>query len=288
MSVDLRQTPKTEDNVTRVSVEKPEGTRKTFVSPDWGDCTTWYWKSTKLDGYQLDAYDDGYTIYQGYGCWIDNFHGKYFDEDVLTNEAGDIPRLKIYVDGYEKIEQDPQYLISADLSLKGDYVVDYKNAKVTFHDALLAGSVVTGDIWIHTTSEWIIKPDSGKKLKLETAEVQFSKNISLKDKVNFQVWVYNPYDLPNKVPYGNPAVYKTMKDFINEANGALPSIPATANINKTWRDLEDDVVTYPWNYQAVTELKSSVGAEIRISLAHNEVFDGFATATFYCRVFDDV
>lgn len=291
--MDLRNKPTTADSVTRVSVEAPEGSRVTLVSPDWADKTTWYFKSTRNagvtltdsgDGLRFDIDPDGYAV-----TIIDNYHGKYSDEDFLKTVDGYLPRAKAYVDGYEKTEQDPHY------GNGGDYLVNYRDGYVTFLQSQ-AGKTVTMDYWEVGTSCWTIKPVAGKKLKLISAEVQFSENISVRDTVIFQPYgfvdVFAPHlvgPIPSGtlIPLGDPTIYKSMMDYINEANGALPVIPKTTTSNPTWRDLKFNIETYPWHYQALTELKSSYGMEVRITLQHHEEFSGYATATFYCLSYND-
>lgn len=283
------RTRTTSDNILRVTSEKPtEGIKLTIISSDWGDPCTWYYKSRKiLDGYVLDNINTTaeklagtYTKYEGYGTWIDNFHGRYSDEDYLTNDIGEVPRLKVYVDGYEKTEVDPH-------TGEGDFTVDYENAQVIFNSTVGSEAVVSVDAWLAQESTWSIVPNPGTKIIIDYVEVQFSADIKLTDSVVFQSWVYNPYDLPNKVPYGDPTKYKSMKDYINEANRSYPLVLKTTHQSPGWRDLQTDYNIYVWDYQSVLEISSSVGAEIRIALEHDVPFEGSATAAFYCRVFEE-
>jgi len=280
----------TNDNVLRVSTEAPEGSRKTFITPNWCDKTTWYYKAAKSLGVPLTDSGDQLT-FNGTGPWVDNYHGKYTNEDFLTTEVGDVPRMKVYVNTIEKTEVDPHTNI-------GDYTVDYANGTVTFAVALLGSDTITADIWAVSDSTWVLKPATGKKLKIISVEAQFSTDISLRDTVKFQPYGYvevyapsltpTPYPAGTLIPLGNPTTYKTMNGFIDEANGAMPVIYKTTNPSPSWRDLTTDVQTFPWNYQAVTELTSSSGLEIQISLEHDSQFDGdVATATFYCLSYDE-
>ncbi|NIT79753.1 MAG: hypothetical protein GWN58_33895 [Anaerolineae bacterium] len=285
--MDLSQR-KTTDGVTRVSTERPEGSRTTIVSPNWCDKTTWYYKATKKQGITLVDSGDHTTYNPDTGDeapWIDNYHGKYFAEDFLLTEDGDLPRLKVYVDSVEKTEQDPH------TASGGDFTVNYATGAVTFLSALTGTETVTADVWQAGSSCWILAPAEGKKLKILYSEVQFSEDIELKDTVKFQpyglVEIFAPqycpvpYPAGTMIPLGNPVVYKTFMDFINEANGAYPSIKANTSATPEWRNLQHDMDTFPFNYQATTNLID--GMEIRIFLEHEAVFGGHAaTATFYC------
>lgn len=271
--LDMRTKPVTGDKVSRVSVERPEGSRTTLITPNWCDKTTWWYKSTKQTAQVLD-HVSGYTVYESPttdAVWVDNYHGKYSNEDFLLTEDGDVPRLKVYVNDVEKTEQDSH------LGTGGDYTVNYATAQVTFLVALDSEDVVKVDAWEADCSCWVLKPATGKKIKIVSSEVQFSDDIVIKDTVKFQLYVW---DGETMIPYGNPINYKCIMDYINEANGATPVIPKTTS-TPGWRDIDHDIVTLPWNYQALTEL--GAGMEIRIELEHDEVFEGqVATATFYC------
>ena len=292
--VDLRQQQKTVDEVLRVSVERPEGSRVTLITPNWCDKQTWWYDSTKKEGQTLDHVSD-YIVYESPTAtkgWVDNYHGRYSNEDFLLTKDGDIPRLKVYVNDVEKTEQDP-HTVSG-----GDYTVDYENAKVTFLLALTDTDVVTVDAWDVDGASWVLKPASSKKLKIVFTEVQFSDDILIKDTILFQVRglvdVIAPHLIPDPYPSGtmlpipgvNPVTYKTMMDYINEANGAKPLIPKTTG-TPTWRDLDHNIMTLPWDYQAVTEVKSWM--DIEVKMQHGVEFGGsVATATFYCLSYNDV
>jgi len=90
-----------------------------------------------------------------------------------------------------------------------------------------------------------------------------------------------PYPSGTLIPIGSPTIYKTMMNYIDEANGAMPEIPPMGGAG--WRGTSQAVQIFPWRYQAMTELVSSYGMEIRIQLQHETPFGGdVATATFYC------
>jgi len=49
----------------------------------------------------------------------------------------------------------------------------------------------------------------------------------------------------------------------------------------------ENIIVYPWDYQAVTVLEASKGMQVEISLEHDTTFSGHATATFYCLEYDE-
>ena len=281
----------TDDKVLRVSVEPTEGDRFTFTSPNWADATTWYYKSTKHEDVILTDSGDGLTFSIDPDgdpvVVIDSLHGKYTDEDYLKTEAGDIPRAVVYASGVQVTEKDPH-------NNTGDYTVDYDAGTVTFDSAPL--TPVTMTYWESGSSEYIITPRAGKKLKIVYVEAQFSGDVSIKDSLHFEAWGYAGAFAPQYVPVPYAAtdriqlketIYKTMRDYVNEANGTLNTSEGTTHSNPTWRDETRKIVTYPWHYQAVTSLCSNYGMQLRIKLEHDAPFDGFATATFYCLSVDD-
>jgi hypothetical protein len=275
---------KTSDGLPRVSIEPTEGTKLTLISPNWCDKTTWYMSSVRELGTTLTG-NAQRTEYTGTGIWVDNYHGRYSDEDTLKTDEGFVPRLKVYVDGVQKVEVDPH-------TNAGDYLVDYMGAKVTFSSPLSEGAVVTADVYKVQNSVWRVLPSAGKHLKIVLVEAQFSLDVHVTDSILFQPYgyvdVFAPQLMPGvpsgtKIPLGPPKKYKTMMDYVNEATGALPLIKSPSGGTNTWRDITCDMQVFPWNYIAVTELSSAAGMEVRISLEHNVPFGGTAaTASLYC------
>jgi len=297
VSIDLTQKPKTADDVLRVSIEHAEGSGRTIITPNWSDKTSWYYAATKCVAQELvDQGDQLHYRSPTYPkSWVDNYHAKYTGEDFLVTKDGDVPRLKVYVDGVQKTEQDPHY------GSGGDFVVDYSNGEVTFLTTLSAAAVVTCDVWESGSSLWVIKPISGKLLKVIGSEVQFSTDVLIKDSTIFAAYgpvdvfapdlTPTPYPSGTMIPLGNPTIYKTKMDFINESNGSMPRVLKTEEVGATWRDLQVDVDLLPWDYKAVKRLVDfpvlNSSMELRIYLEHDEPMGGTnATATFYCMSYD--
>jgi len=285
-------TPKTDDGKKLVSTWPTEGSKTTAISPNWCDKTTWYHNAIRVDGYV--AYCDNaptYTIYDmGSLSIIDTYHGKISGEDFLKSDDGYSFRVTVKVNGVEKTEQDPHY------GSGGDYTINYDTGKITFLNALTESDVVTTTYFYASGSEWVLSPLAGKTLKVSRAEVQFSDDIEITDTIIFQAYglvdvfapqlVNNPFPSGTKIPLGDADVMKTIMDYINDANGAYPEIPALGGGG--WRGMSRKIITFPWDYQSVTDLFSSAGMEIRIKLEHDVPFNGaVATATFYCLSVDE-
>ena len=254
-----------EGHVT-VEVRPRLGSGKTIVTHNFCDPCTWYQKSTLEDGgdgYGAVLTDEGsQTVYDSaHTNWIDVKHGRLTGEDLLPYG------VSVTVEGSAKTEDT-------------DFTVDYENGKITFNPALNPSDEVKAVYHYAASSTFTIGPDAGKKLRLLYTEAQFSINAEIPKPITFQVWVYNPQDLPNKVPYGNPEVYKSGYDLANIGNGGA-YVPAFGGI-------EEDVVIIPFNYATVKDLASSVGAEIRISVQDDTPCDGyFGSLTAYCLSEDE-
>jgi hypothetical protein len=245
-----------------------EGTKTTLFSHDWCNPTTWYSKATRVVDETATCANPGtYTQYQAsHANLIDSYHGKITDEDTLKDSSNNSFRVVVKVNGVAKTEADPD-------DGGNDYSVNYDTGVITLSTALTVDDVVLVTYHYANEADFVIKPSTGKKLKIKSAEAQFSKDVVLNDTVIFEVVVAG-----NVVA---KSVYKSMQDYINAANGAYPVIPAMGGSG--WRGSTQECITLPWNYQSLTDLKSSIAMEIRIKLARNRKFGGkFATAAFYC------
>lgn len=245
--------PKTDvQQIPKVSVYKPEGSSSTKVSYDWTDKCTWYQKSTRvIDGAM--SLESGLTYQSGNPFWIDLSSGRLYEEDSFAS-------------AHSISVRDDSGVIDP-----SGYSVDYEAGKVTLNQSP-TGSVLATYSYA-TTSEWVLAPTAGKVLHIEHAELQFSKNVQMSP-VAFQIWVYNPADLPNKIMY-QQIIYKNEKDVVGAANLGQGFIPA-------FGQLTQDILVFPFNYATVKSLQSSVGAELRVRVLNDVPFSGeFATATFY-------
>jgi hypothetical protein len=262
-STDLRSNPRNTRGKTRIQVDAPEGSRLDIISVNWCDKTTWYPKSTKVT-------DEVYTESSGtvfnpttQRPYVDVTHGKLTGEHTLRSEYTPV----VKVDDVVKTENSPG-------QTDNDYTIDYDTGVVTFN-ASQTGKTVKVTYYYVGSSEWIVAPDAEKMVRVTQVEVQFSENIILNDSVKFQLYVAGN-------PYGDPTIYQTMYDYINESSLAYPSIPQMGGSG--WRGMSGPVRIFRWPYaeRGTTDLKSSLGMEIRVCLENDAVFGGdFAVATFY-------
>lgn len=255
--VDLKQKSAV-TQIPKVSVHKSEGSSGSIASHDWTDPCTWYTESTRVTGETLTL-DAGKTYDMANNNIIDLVHGRVSDEDDFSSSY----LIKVYDNGVLKTEDT-------------DYTVDYENGKVTFDAGYTVTGPVTADYSYESGSMFKLVPDSGKILHLEHAELQFCKNIQMNSGgyIDFDIYVYDPNDLPNKVLYKRKR-YKNIKDILNSANLGQGSIPAIDGFT-------NDILVFPFNYVTTQSLLSSQGAELRVSLSDDTPLTGeWATATFY-------
>lgn len=263
MSIDLRQPPKTSRSHPLVTLAPPEGSRLDVISVNWCDKTTWYPKSTKVTDEVYSETDATHFAPATERAYVDVTHGKLTGETDLR--ATYAPVVK--VNDVTKTESSPG-------TTDGDYQIDYTTGVVTFN-ASQTGKTVKVTYHYVGESEWVIAPAAGKLVRVAQVEVQFSENIDLKDTVKFQLYVGGS-------PYGDPTLYQTMYDYINEASLSYPSIPQMGG--SSWRGMTGPVRIFRWPYseRGTTDLKSSLAMEIRVSLENDVEFGGdFAVATFY-------
>jgi hypothetical protein len=246
-----------------------------IVTHNFCDKTTWWQQSTQVTDETLTDSGDGLTFNSAHSEWIDLTHGGYYLEDRVENRDDYIPVVK--VDGVTKTERTP---FSA---TGGDYVVDYHSGQVTFAEAQTG--TVTASYFYAGSSLFVVAPDAGKVLWVRDSEVQFSVDVVMTSTINFQAWAYNPTELPNKMPVSNKTNYKTLRNFVEEAKGVYPTVPA---IGGSPRGMLQEHIVFPFKYTQVKALPSSMGVEIRVWMDEDVEFEGeFGTATFYCSSYDE-
>lgn len=234
-----------------VSIRRPEGTSATIVSHDFCNKSTWYQKATQVLNETLSA--NGLVYSSLNSGWIDLEHGKVYNEHSISDKK----RPKIYVGGSEVFS---------------GFTINYELGVVTFDSD--PGGVVSSDYYYGSDSCFTLAPSAGKVLLLEHAELQFTKDVQITSPVNFEIWGYNPTDLPNKMLYKS-IKYKNIKDVISSANLGQGVIPAIG-------ELTQDIVVFPFTYVTILPMAASQGLELRISMDNNTELGGqWGTVTFY-------
>jgi hypothetical protein len=269
----------------KVEVAPREGTGTNFYTPNMCDKTSWFEGATAVTEFELTDSGD-LTTWNTNGThdgpWIDLTHGKIFKEDKLsTTTPALLCKVEVSTDtGTTWVEKTEDTFNDAD----EDYTVDYKNGTVTFNTALNSGDKVRASFSKPAaTMNFTISPPSGKVLRLEHVETQISTDAGITCNVQYEVWAYNPYDLPNKICVSK-SVYKTMNDFLVESTGVYPIFPKL-DVNNP-RGIKEDIIVVPFNYTASRDIKSSQGVEIRVTLP-KEFSGTLCNTTFYCLEEDE-
>lgn len=291
--------PETSDGKPILSLWPTEGSRKTIISHNWTDPTTWISYAKQVTHETPTEVTPGLVFELANDYITDIYHGKIWEEDKL--DSGYRVLVETSSDGginwTERTEEDPHEAETTG-SAHGDYVLDYTTGVLTFHSSIGSDDVRVSyyyaDLTDPNASHYVISPLPGKQLKLRRAEVQFTTDIELTDTVIFEtmgfVDVFAPQLLTTATPPGpfppgtkipiSQTIYKTMQDYYNEANGAQPTYPALGGSG--WRGVNQGVVVLQWDYAAVLPISSAAGMEVHIYLPHNRPFGGtYATATVY-------
>jgi hypothetical protein len=261
----------------RTVVEPPAGSKLQLISVNWCDPCTWFYNSIKVVDEVLQDSGDGYTFISANKHWIDLSHGRVsYEDDVILESNGDYMPI-ISVDGVAATATETD---------GGFATIDYDKGWVIFNEDK-SGKIIKATYWYGKSSIFILKPNPGKKIKILQVEVQFSKNIQLMDSMYYQPYGYAGVFAPQLglpqtqlIPLTTPIVYKRITDYINEANGALPIIPAISS--NTWRGTKDEMIIFQWKYLARTDLHASYGMELRVGLIDDTPHIGeHSVATFY-------
>lgn len=274
--------PLTADYRQRVALEKPSGSRATQITFNWCDKTSWYPDAARIvDETPTEPENEAY--YQlAHTYLIDTYHGKIFGEDFLKDANNNSYRVVVKVDGVTKTEQNPH------TGSGGDYTIDYVNGRITPLSWSRGTGAVTVTYNYAQTSKFWVKPPTGCKLVVNAVEVQFAGNLDLTDTAIFQprglasYWAPQ-YGLPagTKIPLGNPLMYKTIRNFYDDAMKSYP--PYTALGGNSWRGSQQAMILLDWDYTRTTDLYDSKGMDIEVRLEHDAAYGGeFATVTFYC------
>ena len=278
--------PRVASGIQRVVSEKTTVSRLTLYSHDWTDPTTWLTRAVRVVDEAASDSGNHLTYSLAHTNIIDTYHGKITAEDYVKDAAGHNYRVVVKVGSTTLVEQDPH------TGTGGDYTINYNTGVITLASALTGSETVSVTYHYANGSEFIVAPAAGKVLKVDVAEVQFSDDVELTDSAVFQVYglvdVFAPQYVAagviptgTKIPLGDPVIYKTMTDYQNDALRAYPTYPPLGGSG--WRGTPKGVTVLDWDYVSSTELRASMGLEIRIKLEHDVPFGGYyATATFYC------
>lgn len=233
---------KDNDNNKKVTIQPRVGSGATLITHNFGDPCTWYEKSVLVTDEILNPkVAESYNIYKCSNVnIIDIEHGRLTFDNRLDQ------KYKIQV----KIN---------DVVITTGFSFNYELGEITFSNPLTINDVVKLTYYYATTNEFTIIPTSGKKLKVEHVELQFSIDVDMhgKTECHFEERGYDPNNLPNKKTY-KTAIYKNLMNFIDESNNKMfNTVPARDNMTKAM-----DI--FVWEYPVSRIMKSTQGAEVLI------------------------
>jgi hypothetical protein len=229
------------DGNLRSSLQPRGGSSTTIISHNFGDPCTWYSNAVESVDEVLST-SDNITYTASHVNIIDIEHGR------ITFDSKIDPKYKAIVKKNGSV-------------ITSGYVIDYEQGKVVFNSANTTTDTITLSYYYATTSDFTIKPSTGKLLKIPLIEVQFSVNVSLLGKYEFQFEElgYDPNNLPNKMVY-KTTLYRSIKNFIDESNNSL------AKVLPAMGELTNDIISFVWEYQTYRPMIDSQGAELKIKL----------------------
>lgn len=267
----------------QAQVRPTQGSSAILVTHNFCDPCTWFGDSVRITEEVLSDLGDHIHYRSDHKNWIDLTHWRLTHEDNIINDTESWPNgpftVLVTVDDVVQVEGQ-------------DYKVDYESGELRFRwischqdnvwfgaGPLNPGAVVKATYNYANGSTYYLRPAVGKILRIVKTEVQFTQDVLIRDTMIWQTWVYNPYDLPNKVPYGAPVVYKGAKDYIAEGNQGTGTIQPFGG---TVRGMHNKVSVFPFDYVSSKDLPASAGAEIRCQLKnHLPMIGEWGTATMY-------
>lgn len=235
---------KDDDGNQKVTIQPRLGSGITIVTHNFGDPCTWYQNSVEIiDEILVPKVPEVYDTYKCSKTYIIDIENGRITFDDRVNQKYKI-RVKVN-----------------DSIVTSGFTFNYENGEITFNTPLTSNDVIKLSFWYATDSVFTIAPTPGKKLKVEYVETQFTADVDMKGKTEarFEEWGYNPADLPNKMLYKRTR-YKNISQFIDESNNRFcAELSPIDNLTKRLH-------VFVWDYPASRVMKSSEGAEVRISM----------------------
>lgn len=284
-----RLSSETQDNTAMLVTQVGrEGSEYTVATVNFCDKSTWFYTSERCDNAVLSS-SDGNTTYSLSGsndCWVDLYHGKYFQEYIVRAKQPHNYEVIVTVDDITQSMRAPF------ATEGGDYIVNYRSGSVTFSNPV-TGSVVKASYNKVVDSKFCLEPNEGNYLDVEEVEVQFTSDVEMKDRIVFEIQGYVQFFAPEMCEiYGGPLPlntsitlektwYDSLSQLIDEALGAYPVIPALGG--NSGRGTLNPTYGFPMRYATVRRMYSYYGICSWIYLENNIEYGGErATATFYC------
>lgn len=273
-----------------IDITYPKGKTGTkgssIVTHDFSDRTTWYQNAVAVTDEVLSDSGNGLTWNSANANWVNidslKLSMRYKYVPLRTSGFGSHSTYRVVV----KVDDAVQ---------SSGYTVNFVTGDIIF-DSTQAGSVVKATYYhndsVTNRSEWILKPQAGKVLTLEHAEMQFSKTSIINGYFRMEIWAGSTlatYDAASwsdgafDAGYGQYRMdYRGFHDFINIGNLGTGTIPVLDG-------LTSETCIFPFNYIKSIQLKDSQGAVLRlISEGDIQISSAdIATATLYLEEADE-
>lgn len=248
-------------------VQEPRpGSEKYFYTHNLCDPCTWFEGAVAVTEAAGTDSGDSTTWTFADVNFIDLRHGRVFKEDQIANQSSYDILVEVDSGGGWAAQTENTWG-----QTDNDFTFDYVAGEVTFNSALPGGSSVRVSGYKAAGSAYSVSPATGKRVKLEYVEVQYTQDIQMQSSIDFGIygyvqvfapalWVGNggPYPANTKIPLVSES-YKRLFDFFQESTGPYPVLPPHGG---------------DWKYETVTglaalESKMNSGYYEKIASRHN-------------------
>lgn len=263
---------------------------RVVVTHNFCDPTTWFSESTRVTDESAIDSGDGLTWNLANSNVIDLTHGKVHDEDNTVTAVGHGYSVDVTVDAVPMTQREP----FADSG--GDYTVNYSAGTITFASDQ-SGSTVLVSYSYANGSAFHLRPNTGTRLDIEYAEVQFSLDVEMTSDFQMIIQGFVEVFAPSlAVSNGGPIpdgtridlstyTYKTIDNIIEEAVEAMPSLPVFGTNNRASGARH----VFPFKYNSARNLSDAAGLGICLKLGDDKVWGGTrVTVSFYCVEREDM
>jgi hypothetical protein len=219
----------------RMQQEPREGAEKYFYTHNLCDACTWYQGATEVTEAAATDSGDLTTWTTTHDNWIDLNHGRVFREDDIEDHDDYNILVEVSEDSGETWTPATENTWG---QTDEDFTFDYEDGEVTFNAALSSGDQVRVSGYKANSSTYSMAPVSGKHIKLEYVEVQYTVDLQMDRDVVFEIMVYAAVAAEEdaEVAYAIqqgwleptdlvPAVtqkYKRIQNFYEESTGPFP------------------------------------------------------------------
>jgi len=179
-----------EDEIPQFALAPRVGSEIVIGTHNFCDQVSWFGESIRAENQTMVAKDgyDGYvwkSTNSTHVNWIDLESGRVHNQEKWDTESSHGYTISVTVDSVEKTKC-PPFTFTSDY---GDYWVNHDDGEITFFEDM-TGKTVKATFSYASGSTFYLKPTSGKILRIEDAETDFSKDCVLNTKFGYIVVGY--------------------------------------------------------------------------------------------------